>query len=71
MPKSKLKEAILRYRTNDSVKREDLIENLIIRGYKKVSITSTSGTFSVRGSLIDVFLLMKINPFELIFLMMK
>ena len=39
MPKSKLKEAILRYRTNDSVKRENLIENLIIRGYKKVSIT--------------------------------
>ena len=27
MPKSKLKEAILRYRTNDSIKREDLIEN--------------------------------------------
>lgn len=38
MPKSKLKEAILRYRTNDSVKREDLIENLIIRGYKKYQL---------------------------------
>ena len=67
MPKSKLKEAILRYRTNDSVKREDLIENLIIRGYKKVSITSTSGTFSVRGSLIDVFPINENQPIRINF----
>lgn len=67
MPKSKLKEAILRYRTNDSVKRENLIENLIIRGYKKVSITSTSGTFSVRGSLIDVFPINENQPIRINF----
>lgn len=61
----------MRYRTNDSVKREDLIENLIIRGYKKVSITSTSGTFSVRGSLIDVFPINENQPIRINFLMMK
>lgn len=57
----------MRYRTNDSVKREDLIENLIIRGYKKVSITSTSGTFSVRGSLIDVFPINENQPIRINF----
>lgn len=67
MSKSKLKEAILSYHIDDIVKRESLIENLIIRGYKKVSITSTSGTFSVRGSLIDVFPINENQPIRISF----
>lgn len=55
MNKSDLKSSILKIKRNDIFNRNSLIEELVIRGYKKVSLTSSSGTFSVRGSLIDVF----------------
>lgn len=55
MSKEKLKEAVQKINVGMVVNRNFLIESLVIRGYKKVAITSTSGTFSVRGSLIDIF----------------
>ena len=55
MSKDKLQQAVLKIKVNDILNRDELIESLVIRGYKKVAITSTSGTFSIRGSLIDVF----------------
>lgn len=55
MSREKLKEAVLKINRQSLISRDKLINDLIIRGYKKTAITSISGTFSVRGSLIDVF----------------
>ncbi len=55
MSREKLKESVLKINKQSLISRDKLINDLIIRGYKKTAITSISGTFSVRGSLIDVF----------------
>lgn len=55
MSKNSLQESILSYQIGSIVSRETLVQALIIRGYKKTAITSVRGTFSVRGSLIDVY----------------
>lgn len=55
MSSEKLKESILHFEKGMVTSRDQLIHDLVIRGYKKTTITSLSGTFSVRGSLIDVF----------------
>lgn len=67
MSKEKLTKAIVNLKQGDIIKRDDLVEKLIIRGYKKVAITSTSGTFSVRGSLIDVFPINEDSPIRITF----
>ncbi len=63
----KLKESVLKYRKNDFISRDKLIHDLVIRGYKKTTITSISGTFSVRGSLIDVFPINEDTPIRISF----
>ncbi len=67
MTLDKLKDAILEYKKGSIVNRDQLIQNLVIRGYKKVALTTTSGTFSVRGSLIDVFPINYSNPIRINF----
>lgn len=67
MTKEELKASILSYKVNDVISRDKLVEELVIRGYKKVNITSTRGTFSVRGSLIDVFPINEDEPFRISF----
>ena len=67
MTKDKLTKSIINLTTNDIINRDALVENLIIRGYKKVAITSNSGTFSVRGSLIDVFPINEDTPIRINF----
>lgn len=55
MSKKSLQESILSYQIGSTINRQTLVQDLIIRGYKKTAITSVRGTFSVRGSLIDVY----------------
>lgn len=40
---------------NDTINREELLENLIRLGYSKVSTVLDKGTFAARGSIIDIF----------------
>ncbi len=67
MDKDHLKQAILKYEVSSKIDRNQLVEELIIRGYKKVAITSCAGSFSVRGSLIDVFPINEDTPFRINF----
>ncbi len=67
MSKDKLLKSIINIKTSDIYTRDKLIEDLIIRGYKKVTITSTSGTFSVRGSLIDIYPINEDTPYRINF----
>lgn len=67
MSKSKLSSAIINLKVNNTISRDKLIEELVIRGYKKTTITSSNGTFSVRGSLIDVFPINENTPIRITF----
>lgn len=48
-------------------KREDLINNLDSLGYKKESIVTTTGEFSVRGFIIDIFPINETHPIRIEF----
>ena len=67
MPLDKLASSILEYKTGDIVDRDTLVHNLVVRGYKKATLTTTTGTFSVRGSIVDVFPINLNNPIRIYF----
>ena len=52
---------------NASVKPQDLVSKLIDLGYKKESIVTMSGEFSVRGFIIDIFPLNETHPIRIEF----
>ena len=51
--------------TGDTLEREDLGENLLSGGYKRVSLVETAGEFSIRGNIIDIFPPTEKNPLRL------
>lgn len=50
-----LNEAILTYNVGQQIEINQVVEDLIIRGYKKTALTTDLGTFSVRGSIVDIY----------------
>ena len=67
MSKKRIKESTLKLCKNQIIEMKDLVLNLVIRGYKKVSITENSGTFSIRGSIIDIFPINEENVYRVNF----
>lgn len=67
MSKQKLIESVLHLKRENIYSRNQLIHDLVIRGYKKATISSTTGTFSVRGSLVDVFPINENTPIRISF----
>ena len=67
MSSQMLESSILSYKVNDIYEMDDIVEELVIRGYKKVSITSEIGTFSVRGSIIDIYPINEEEPIRINF----
>lgn len=55
MSKEKIKASTIKLHVGQVIKLNKLVEQLVIRGYKKVSITEELGTFSVRGSIVDIY----------------
>ena len=55
MSKDKIVKSIINIKVGDIYDMNDLVSNLIERGYKKSSITEEIGSFSVRGSIIDIY----------------
>lgn len=51
----KLQDAIISLKQKEEYGRDKLIEDLIMRGYQKASFVETPGTFSIRGSVVDVY----------------
>jgi len=65
--KDKLKNAILKIKKEDIYNRNDLLQDLVIRGYQKVTIVENPGTYSVRGSVIDIYPINFDNPVRIEF----
>lgn len=55
LSKAKTTSSTIKIKVGDIVPMKKLVSDLINRGYKKESITSELGTFSVRGSIIDIY----------------
>lgn len=54
-------------RLDDTIKREFLVERLVKWGYEQVDHTVTPKTFSVRGGIVDIYLLYAIHPIRVEF----
>lgn len=55
MSKEKITASTIKLNVGDIIPLKKLVEMLVIRGYKKTSITEELGTFSVRGSIVDIY----------------
>lgn len=55
MSKEKIIKSTIKLHKGQIINLKKLVEELVIRGYKKVSITEELGTFSVRGSIVDIY----------------
>lgn len=55
IPRHRLRSLTFDLNQHDELHREKLIEKLITLGYERVPLVEDVGTFSVRGSLIDIF----------------
>lgn len=51
----RIKKSLIQLHIEDIYNRDTLIKDLYISGYKRKSLVETKGTFSIRGSVIDVF----------------
>ncbi len=65
MSKKKLLDVIIEIAEKDIYNKEKLVNDLIIRGYKKLPVTETQGTFSVRGEVIDIFPVNEDDPIRI------
>ena len=67
LSKEKMQEAFLHLKPNQVISRDKVVEELINRGYKKTSITEELGTFSVRGSIVDIYPINENDPIRINF----
>ena len=65
--KQRLKDSVMHLQIGNIYKRDDLIKGLVTRGYQKVSIVDVPGTFSVRGSVIDIYAINNETPIRIDF----
>lgn len=52
---------------NDTINRDEIISKLIEIGYKKESLVTNTGEFSVRGFVIDIFSIFEEHPYRIEF----
>lgn len=65
--KENLKEKIINIKINKSIKREELVNKLNEIGYKRESLVTNTGEFSVRGFVVDVFPFFEDHPVRIEF----
>lgn len=51
----------------DRLSRENLLERIDSLGYRRESLTTTTGEYSVRGMIVDIFLINEIHPIRIEF----
>ncbi len=66
LPK-KTKDSYFLIKKDVDIKRDELIKKIDALGYKKESLVTTSGEYSVRGFIIDIYLINEIHPIRIEF----
>lgn len=67
MSMERIKKSIIEIKKGNIYNMKQLVVDLVNRGYKKVALTEEMGTFSVRGSIIDIFPINEENVYRLNF----
>ena len=67
MSKNSLKQSIMHINVGDIYSKDKIINDLVIRGYKKQIVTEVQGTFSVRGEVLDIFPVNEDDPIRINF----
>jgi transcription-repair coupling factor (superfamily II helicase) len=67
MPKKTWEKAILRLLKGDIIDTQDLLKQLVSRGYKREETVEKQGEFSFRGGILDIYPLNEINPLRIDF----
>ena len=65
--KDKLREKLINLHVNESIDRDKLIQKLNEIGYKRESLVTNTGEFSVRGFVVDVFPIFEEHPVRIEF----
>ena len=65
--KETLSKSTLNLKKGQIIKRDDLLKELIKRGYTKTSFVETIGTFSTRGSVVDIYSINTDQPIRIDF----
>ena len=55
MSKERINNSIIKLKIGDIIEIDELVNKLYERGYQKAAVTEEMGSFSVRGSLIDIY----------------
>lgn len=63
----KIKEAVCRIKTGDSISHQDMIAMLSSQGFDKVDFVSSPGQYAIRGSIVDIFSFSNNYPYRLSF----
>lgn len=67
MSKKRLEKSFFKIKQGSVINKAKLVDDLITRGYKKSPITEVEGTFSVRGSIVDIYIVGKEKPVRIDF----
>ncbi len=64
---SKIKEALMKFRTGDEISHETIIESLFNSGFERVDFVAEPGQFAIRGAIVDIFSYSYNDPFRISF----
>ena len=65
IPLSVIESKVLTFQNDSSIDLEKLKRDLVLMGYKRTAQVETSGQFSIRGGIIDIFPLTEENPWRI------
>ncbi len=67
MPKEKIQNNILHFEKNKEYDIQNIIQKLVMLGYKRTYTVESQGEFSVRGGILDIYSLTSKQPYRLDF----
>ncbi len=64
---SKIREALMKFRTGDEISHESIIDSLFNSGFERVDFVAEPGQFAIRGAIVDIFSYSYNDPFRISF----
>ncbi len=64
---SRIREALMKFRTGDEVSHESITDSLFGSGFERVDFVAEPGQFAIRGAIVDIFSYSYNDPFRISF----